>query len=175
MEQAIFGGGCFWCIEAALGRFKGVSRAVSGYCGGHIPNPNYRQVCEGDSGHVEVVRVDFDPAVLSYETLLQAFFALHDPTTVDRQGNDVGPQYASVIFYLNDAQRLAASRHIQALSESGTHAAPIVTRLEPAPVFYPAEDYHQQYFALHGHEPYCQAVVAPKLRKFSQQFASLLS
>lgn len=170
-ETAILGGGCFWCLEAVFDRMAGVESVESGYMGGHVDNPTYRQVCSGDTGHVEVVRVTFDPDELSFRDLLEVFFAIHDPTTPDRQGNDVGTQYRSVIFYTSEQQRAAAEQMIAELN--GKHAWPnrIVTTVEPAAKFFVAEDYHQEYYANNPSQPYCQFVVAPKVKKFQQKFA----
>lgn len=173
LETATLGGGCFWCIEAVFSRMHGVVSAESGYSGGHVANPTYRQVCGGDSGHVEVVRVSFDPQQVSYRDILEVFFAIHDPTTRDRQGNDVGPQYRSVIFHHTEAQRETARKLIDELEAEKVFPGRIVTVLGPAPVFYPAEDYHQLYYSSNAHQPYCQFVVAPKLAKFRQKFAAL--
>jgi len=172
LELATLGGGCFWCLEAVFLRLKGVSAVVSGYCGGPNPNPGYREVCTGNTGHAEVVRVSFDPAILSYRTLLEVFFALHDPTTPDRQGNDVGSQYRSAIFCHSPEQEQQARALMAELQESCP--APIVTEVRPAAPFFPAEDYHQDYFRQNPSQPYCQAVVAPKVGKFSRNFGNLL-
>jgi len=174
METAILGGGCFWCIEAVLARLDGVSGVVSGYAGGKAPNPGYEQVCAGTTGHAEVVQVEFDPTVLSYRDLLIVFFAMHDPTTINRQGADVGTQYRSVIYYSSDAQRATAEALIKELNAEGTWGAPIVTRVEPAPRFYPAELYHQQYYQRNPNAGYCQVVIAPKVAKLRQKFAHRL-
>jgi peptide-methionine (S)-S-oxide reductase len=174
METAILGGGCFWCLEGALRQLQGVAEVVSGYCGGHLANPDYRRVCDGSTGHAEVVRIAFDPAVIDYRTLLEAFFAIHDPTTRDRQGNDVGSQYRSVIFTLSaDQQRIAADL-IAELTEARIWSAPIVTEVLPAPTFWPAEDYHQDYLAHNPNQPYCQFVVAPKAAKIREKFRAQL-
>lgn len=174
METAILGGGCFWCLEGALRQLQGVAEVVSGYCGGHLANPDYRRVCDGSTGHAEVVRIAFDPAVIDYRTLLEAFFAIHDPTTRDRQGNDVGSQYRSVIFTLSaDQQRIAADL-IAELTEARIWPAPIVTEVLPAPTFWPAEDYHQDYLAHNPNQPYCQFVVAPKAAKIREKFRGRL-
>jgi peptide-methionine (S)-S-oxide reductase len=167
---AIFGGGCFWCIEAVFQRLRGVKEAVSGYMGGQVENPTYRQVCNGDTGHVEVVRVKFDPNEIAYRDLLEVFFAVHDPTTVNRQGNDVGEQYRSVIFYTSKQQEQEAEDTIAALNEAKAFPEPIVTSVEPASAFYMAEGYHQEYFDNNRTQPYCQFVIAPKLRKFEKDF-----
>ncbi len=172
LELATLGGGCFWCLEAVFLRLKGVAAVVSGYCGGPNPNPGYREVCTGNTGHAEVVRVSFDPAILSYRTLLEVFFALHDPTTPDRQGNDVGSQYRSAIFCHSPEQEQQARALMAELQESCP--APIVTEVRPAAPFFPAEDYHQDYFRQNPSQPYCQAVVAPKVGKFSRNFGNLL-
>ncbi|MDD5250089.1 MAG: peptide-methionine (S)-S-oxide reductase MsrA [Rhodocyclaceae bacterium] len=174
MKTAILGGGCFWCLEAALRQLDGVESVVSGYCGGHVDHPSYRQVCDGGSGHAEVVQVRFDPEVIDYRTLLQAFFAIHDPTTKDRQGNDVGSQYRSVIFACAPEQERIARDLIAELDAERIWPRPIVTEVLPAATFWPAEDYHQDYFAHHPAQPYCVAVVAPKAAKLRQKFASRL-
>ncbi|AUH51191.1 peptide-methionine (S)-S-oxide reductase [Chromobacterium sp. ATCC 53434] len=174
MEKAILGGGCFWCLEAAFSGLKGVRRVVSGYCGGHVDNPDYRAVCAGVTGHVEVVEVEYDPAIVDYATLLQVFFAVHDPTTLDRQGHDVGSQYASVIFHLNEVQREIAAGTVAELEREQVFADPIVTRLAPAPRFYPAEDYHQDYYRQNAQQNYCQLVISPKLAKIRRKFSHLL-
>lgn len=173
-EFALFGGGCFWCLEAAFAELEGVHEVVSGYAGGHVEYPTYQQVCSGTTGHAEVVRIAYDPAVITYTDLLQAFFVLHDPTTKDRQGADVGPQYRSVIFYYDEEQRQAAERIIAELTREKVFSAPIVTELAPAPTFYPAEDYHQGYYRANPSQPYCQVVIAPKLAKVRQAFAARL-
>ncbi len=169
-QTAIFGGGCFWCIEAVFNRLRGVKQAVSGYMGGHVDKPSYRQVCNGDTGHVEVVRVTFDPAEITFRDLLEVFFSMHDPTTLNRQGNDVGDQYRSVIFYTSEEQEREAEETIAALTESKAFSEPIVTAVEPATNFFEAEGYHQEYFDNNRTQPYCQFVIAPKLKKFEKQF-----
>ncbi|UTH73503.1 peptide-methionine (S)-S-oxide reductase MsrA [Chromobacterium sp. IIBBL 290-4] len=174
MEQAILGGGCFWCLEAAFSRLQGVTKVVSGYCGGDTDQPDYRQVCSGATGHVEVVEVHYDPARIDYATLLQVFFAIHDPTTLNRQGHDVGTQYASAIFFKDERQRLVAEQTIAQLEREQVFDAPIVTRLESAPRFYPAEEYHQDYYNQHQEQNYCQLVISPKLAKIRHKFAHLL-
>jgi peptide-methionine (S)-S-oxide reductase len=170
-ETAILGGGCFWCIEAVLQQLEGVLQVESGYMGGKREAPSYAQVCTGATGHVEVVRVHFDPAVISYGELLEVFFTAHDPTTVNRQGNDAGTQYRSVIFVLNDGQRAEAERVIAGLNARHVFAAPIVTAVEPAVSFWKAEDYHQNYFANNSHQPYCMFAVAPKIAKVRAKYA----
>jgi peptide-methionine (S)-S-oxide reductase len=174
LELATLGGGCFWCLEAALKLLEGVQSVVSGYCGGSGCHPTYAQICNGDTGHAEVVCVEFDPAIIDYRTLLSAFFAIHDPTTFDRQGHDVGSQYRSVIFTHSEEQAATARTLIAALAADHTWPDPIVTAVLPAPTFWPAEDYHQNYFAQHPGQPYCQAVVAPKVAKLRQNFAARL-
>lgn len=173
-ETATLGGGCFWCVEAVFDQLEGVSDVVSGYSGGHVDNPTYRQICDGDTGHAEVVQVRFDPAKLSYRELLEVFFSVHDPTTLNRQGNDVGPQYRSAIFYHSAEQERTATELINELNESRAYTRPIVTEVTPFERFYPAEDYHQEYFARNGAQPYCQFVVAPKVSKFKKQYAERL-
>lgn len=173
-EIATLGGGCFWCLEAVYQEMEGVLRVESGYMGGHLDNPTYEQVCTGRTGHVEVVQVTFDPQVASYRDILEVFFAIHDPTTPDRQGNDAGPQYRSVIFYHDDGQRSTAADLIGELTAERVFPAPIVTGVEAASVFYKAEAYHQEYFRNHPHQPYCAFVVAPKVKKFREKFAARL-
>ncbi|HYX69579.1 MAG TPA: peptide-methionine (S)-S-oxide reductase MsrA [Terriglobales bacterium] len=170
LETVVLGGGCFWCLEAVFDRVRGVASVESGYMGGHVERPTYKQVCSGETGHVEVVRVTFDPAQISFSDLLDVFFAIHDPTTPDRQGNDVGTQYRSVIFYNNDDQRRAAQEKIRQLTAEHAFRDPIVTALEPAATFYQAEDYHQEYFTNNPRQPYCQFIVAPKVHKFLEKF-----
>jgi peptide-methionine (S)-S-oxide reductase len=173
-ETATLGGGCFWCLEAVFEQLRGVERVESGYAGGAMPNPSYRQVCNGNTGHAEVVQVTFDPAIASYREVLDVFFGTHDPTTLNRQGADIGTQYRSVIFYHTPKQKEEAERRIAELNAAGIWEAPIVTQVAPLPAFYKAEDYHQEYFRLNSQQPYCQAVVAPKVAKFRQQFADKL-
>ncbi|MFD2512300.1 peptide-methionine (S)-S-oxide reductase MsrA [Pontibacter locisalis] len=174
MEKATFGNGCFWCTEAVFQNLEGVETVVSGYAGGHVDNPTYKQVCSGNTGHAEVLQITYDPSKISYADLLEVFFKTHDPTTLNRQGNDVGTQYRSVIFYHNDEQRQVAEKYKQELDASGIFQDPIVTLIEPLPEFYPAENYHQNYFNTHGHEPYCSFVIRPKLDKFKKEFADKL-
>ncbi len=173
-ETAILGGGCFWCLEAVLERLEGVNEVVSGYAGGHAPDPSYEQVCSGTTGHAEVVRVTFDPAVISYRDLLLVFFAMHDPTTLNRQGADVGTQYRSVVYYTDEVQRATAQALIEELDSQGIWGGPIVSQLEPAPSFYPAEAYHRQYYQRNPNAGYCQVVIAPKVAKLRQRFAHRL-
>jgi peptide-methionine (S)-S-oxide reductase len=173
-ETATLGGGCFWCLEAVYDEMQGVLSVESGYMGGALPNPDYQTVCTGRSGHVEVVQVTFDPAVASFRDILEVFFAIHDPTSLDRQGNDSGPQYRSVIFYHDEGQRAAALEFIGALDAEGAGSPPIVTQVRPATAFYIAEDYHQEYFIHNPRQPYCAFVVSPKVKKFREKFAARL-
>lgn len=170
-ETAVLGGGCFWCLEAVFDKLEGVISVESGYMGGHVDKPTYRQVCEGDTGHVEIVRVNFDRDKLRYDDVLEVFFAIHDPTTLNRQGNDVGDQYRSVIFYNSEEQRQEAQAAIARLNAAHAFPGPIVTTVEPAQQFHMAEEYHQEYFASNPYQPYCQLVVSPKVKKFQQKFA----
>ncbi|WP_348732695.1 peptide-methionine (S)-S-oxide reductase MsrA [Rheinheimera texasensis] len=171
-QLATFAGGCFWCIEAALARVQGVSQVVSGYMGGSSATANYRAVCTGSTGHAEVVQLQFDPAQVSFELLLQMFFQLHDPTTLNRQGNDVGTQYRSEIFVHDETQLQVAQRFIA--DKQPEYSAPIVTAISRASTFYPAEAYHQDYFSQNPDQPYCAYLIAPKLAKFRQTFAAAL-
>jgi peptide-methionine (S)-S-oxide reductase len=173
-QTAVLGGGCFWCLEAVFDQLKGVQTVESGYAGGPSPNPTYDDVCGGRTGHAEVVRIVFDPAVLSFSDLLRVFFTIHDPTTRDRQGNDMGTQYRSVIFCQTPEQRTDAEGVVAELGHKGVWRDPIVTEIADAASFYPAENYHQEYFERNGRQPYCQAVVAPKVAKFRKQFVDQL-
>jgi peptide-methionine (S)-S-oxide reductase len=173
-EIATLAGGCFWCLEAVYQEMEGVLSVESGYMGGHAENPTYQNICTGTTGHAEVVQLTFDPTVTPYRQILEVFFAIHDPTTRDRQGNDVGPQYRSLIFYHDDRQRAAAEDLIRELNAANIWPAPIVTEVRPAARFYKAEEYHQDYFRQHPRQPYCAFVVAPKVGKFRHQFASKL-
>lgn len=173
-ETAYLGGGCFWCVEAAIKQLEGVISVRSGYMGGRIANPTYQQVCSGKTGHVEIAEVSFDPATLSFNDLLHVFFTLHDPTTLNRQGNDVGDQYRSVIFYRDDAQKKTAEDVIAELTRDKVFADTIVTAVEPASTFYVAEDYHQDYFANNPNQPYCMFVVEPKVKKIRDKYAQRL-
>ena len=173
VENAVFGGGCFWCTEAVFQMLKGVSAVTPGYTGGTVPNPTYDQVSTGDTGHAEATLVEYDPAQVSVETLLTIFFASHDPTTKNRQGNDVGTQYRSAIFYTTPEQKIEAEKYIATLN-ARPGGQPIVTEITPFDVFYPAEDYHKNYYATHKNAPYCQLVINPKLEKVQQQFADLI-
>jgi len=174
LQTATLAGGCFWCLEAVFDDVKGVHGVESGYAGGTVPNPSYRAVCNGDTGHAEVVQVRFDPNVVSYRDLLNVFFAIHDPTTLNRQGADVGTQYRSAIFYHNDDQKMIAEELIESLNAQKIWDNPIVTQLAPLDKFYMAEDYHQEYFARNPYQPYCMAVVAPKVSKFRKHFLEML-
>lgn len=171
---ATLGGGCFWCLEAVYQLLDGVERVVSGYAGGHVENPTYEQVCGKKTGHAEVVQVAFDPAQVSYRDVLEVFFSIHDPTTKDRQGNDVGPQYRSVIFYHDDEQRITAETLVTELTAEHAFESPIVTEIKPIDRFYAAEQHHQNYFAQNSSQPYCAYVISPKLTKFRQKFAERL-
>ncbi len=173
-EVATLGAGCFWCVEAVFDDLKGVSDVVSGYTGGRNPNPTYREVCSGTTGHAEVVQVTFDPSVVSYADILRIFFTVHDPTQLNRQGNDVGTQYRSAIFFHSPEQQRIAREVIAELSEQQLWDRPIVTEVTPAREFYTAEDYHQEYFANNQFQPYCMAIVAPKVKKFRKQFVDRL-
>jgi peptide-methionine (S)-S-oxide reductase len=174
LETATLGGGCFWCLEAVYDRMEGVVSLDSGYMGGAKPNPTYEEVCTGRSGHVEVVQVTFDNEVTSLRDVLGVFFTIHDPTTRDRQGNDVGSQYRSAIFWHSDQQREIAEQMIASLEKSGTWGNPIVTEVRPAETFYKAEGYHQNYYSNNPNQPYCAYIVEPKVRKFREKFAAKL-
>jgi peptide-methionine (S)-S-oxide reductase len=174
LETITLAGGCFWCLESAFNRLAGVHEAVSGYMGGAGANPSYKQICGGNTGHAEVVRIRFDPGQISYREVLEIFFTLHDPTTLNRQGNDVGTQYRSAIFWHSAAQKAVAEDVIAALSAENVFERPIVTEIAKAATFWPAEDYHQRYFEQNPNQPYCMFVVAPKLTKFKEKFAARL-
>jgi len=174
-QIAVFGGGCFWCTEAIFQNLRGVAKVTSGYAGGNIENPSYEAVCSGRTGHAEVVKIEFDPTAIPYSVLLEVFFATHDPTTLNRQGHDAGEQYRSVVFYTSEAQKQEAVRLIDALSDSGEYDKAIVTEIKPLEQFYPAEDYHQNYFNENKTQPYCQAVIRPKLQKLKKQYSALLA
>ncbi|ENV75226.1 peptide-methionine (S)-S-oxide reductase MsrA [Acinetobacter ursingii] len=171
MQQALFGGGCFWCTEAVFLQIQGVIKVVSGYAGGDIPNPNYEAVCTGQTQHAEVILIDFDEQRVSYTQLLHVFFATHDPTTLNRQGNDVGTQYRSVIYYFDETQKQQAEQLIVELKQEGID---IVTELSPVPTFYPAEDYHQNFYAKNPSQGYCNFAITPKLSKLRGKFQDLL-
>lgn len=171
METAVLAGGCFWCVEAVFQQLKGVDHVESGYTGGHVINPTYEQVCSGETGHAEVIKIWYDPAVISFTELLEVFFKTHDPTSLNRQGADVGTQYRSAIFYRNEEEKKTSEEIIEELNKSGYYTNKIVTTLEPLKEYYAAEDYHQNYFRLKGDQnPYCQMVVKPKLEKFEKVF-----
>jgi peptide-methionine (S)-S-oxide reductase len=170
LEQAVFGGGCFWCTEAVFQNLKGVNKVVSGYMGGDTENPTYMEICNGDTGHVEVIQVEYDSDVISYEELLLIFFKTHNPTTLNRQGNDVGSQYRSVIFYSDQDQKKKALDMIDELTKQLVFDRPIVTTVEPVTDFYMAEDYHQNYYNQNADKPYCVFVIQPKLAKFTENF-----
>ncbi len=171
-QLATFGGGCFWCIDAAFRRVNGIRSVTSGYAGGALADPSYQEICSGMTGHAEVVQLDFDPRVIDYPTLLKMFFALHDPTQLNRQGNDKGTQYRSVVFYHNEAQRQQTQTMLEQLAPE--YDCPLVTELSPATTFYPAEGYHQDYYNENPNQGYCSLLIAPKLAKFSEQFHSRL-
>ena len=173
-ETITLGGGCFWCLEAVFTELKGVTRVESGYAGGKVENPNYEQVSDGNTGHAEVVQITFDPSVIDRDTILRAYFTIHDPTTLNRQGADVGEQYRSVAFYRTPEQKSAIEKAIKASADSHEWSGTIVTQVVPFTQFYKAENYHQEYFKLHGSEPYCQLVVGPKVAKFRKRFHDLL-
>ena len=171
MAKAVFGGGCFWCLDAVFRNVKGVNSVVCGYSGGRRPNPNYEQVCTGVTGHAEVVEIEYDENEISYDELLDIFFEIHDPTQLNRQGNDVGTQYRSVIFYIDEEQKQKALKKIEKLKSQGLD---IVTEVKPLEIFYPAEDYHQNYFNNNPQNPYCSYVIAPKLHKFFKKFGKIV-
>ncbi|MFT0696010.1 peptide-methionine (S)-S-oxide reductase MsrA [Acinetobacter bereziniae] len=171
MQQALFGGGCFWCTEAVFLQLKGVQKVVSGYAGGHTTNPTYEAICNGDTNHAEVILIDFDEQQINYQQLLTVFFAIHDPTTLNRQGNDIGTQYRSVIYYFNEIQKAESESFIEQLKADGLN---IVTELSPAPIFHPAEEYHQNFFARNPAQGYCNFAIPPKLLKLHSQFQDLL-
>jgi peptide-methionine (S)-S-oxide reductase len=169
-DVATLAGGCFWCVDSVFDELKGVSKVVSGYTGGTVDDPTYEQVCTGTTGHAEAVEVTFDPDVVSFEDLLGVFFTVHDPTTLNRQGADIGTQYRSAIFYNSDEQKRIAEEKIAELNSAGLWPSPIVTEVAPLKIFYPAEEYHQRYFEKNPNQPYCRAVVAPKVTKFRKEY-----
>jgi peptide-methionine (S)-S-oxide reductase len=173
-ETATFAGGCFWCIEAAFKQLDGISEVTSGYAGGHVENPTYREVCTGNTGHAEVIQVEYDPSVITYEELLRVFFTVHDPTQLNRQGPDVGTQYRSAIFYHDDEQRAKAESYIDVLEEEGTYADPIVTEVAPLSNYSEAEDYHQDYYDKNPNDAYCSFHAQPKIEKVREKFAAKL-
>ena len=170
-KKATLGGGCFWCLEAVYDELQGVEKVVSGYAGGHVDNPSYKQVCTGTTGHAEVVQLTYDPEKITFREILEVFFVIHDPTTLNRQGNDVGPQYRSAIFYHDETQKETADATIAELEETNAFSDPIVTEVAPLDTFYPAEAYHQDYYQNNRLQPYCQFVVKPKLAKFRKTFS----
>jgi peptide-methionine (S)-S-oxide reductase len=173
-ETAVFGTGCFWCSEAIFKQLRGVKEVLPGYAGGNTPNPSYEQVCSGTSGHAEVARIAFDPAIIPYTELLQVFWHVHDPTSLNRQGNDVGTQYRSIILTTTALQKEQAEKSMQEIVKSGQFDQPIVTTIEPLTNFHPAEDYHRDYYALHQSQPYCHLVISPKLQHLRQEFKAKL-
>jgi peptide-methionine (S)-S-oxide reductase len=173
-EKAVFGGGCFWCTEAVFKMLKGVVSVLPGYAGGQVPHPTYEAVCGGSTGHVEVVQIEYDPALVAFETLLTVFFSSHDPTTFNRQGADVGTQYRSVVFYTTPEQKKQAEEFITGLNASAAMGDPVVTTVEPLDVFYEAENYHKDYYARNSEAGYCRAVINPKLKKVKEKFAKIL-
>lgn len=174
MEHAIFAGGCFWCLDAAFRQLKGVTEVTSGYTGGTTPRPDYHAVCTGSTGHAEAISVTFDPKIITYEDLLKVFFGFHDPTTLNRQGHDIGSQYRSALFPVNDSQKEQARAIINQLTAENIFSKPIVTTIEPFTVFYPAETYHQNYYQKNPTEGYCSAIISPKLASLRKHFATLL-
>ncbi|OIR12532.1 peptide methionine sulfoxide reductase MsrA [mine drainage metagenome] len=173
-QIAIFAGGCFWCTEPVFSQLKGVSKVVSGYIGGHTVDPTYKTICNGDTGHAEAVQIYFDASQISFETLLEIFFVSHDPTTPNRQGHDIGTQYRSAVFCQNEEQHAAVEKMIASLNDASTFSAPIVTEINGAKTFYPAEDYHQYYFSNNPNQPYCMALAAPKAAKIRAEYALLI-
>lgn len=174
MQNIVLGGGCFWCVEAVFQLFDGIEELMPGYAGGKTPNPSYREVCSGSTGHAEVVRVTWDPEKLNLEDVLTLFFHAHDPTTLNRQGNDVGTQYRSAIFYQNEEEKETIDRVIAEIEEKRVWNRPIVTQVEPLTEFFPAEDYHKNYYQEHPSQPYCNIVIGPKVQKMKTQFSQLL-
>jgi len=173
-EVATLAGGCFWCLEAVYEQLRGVEKVESGYAGGHVPNPTYRQVSAGKTGHAEVVQLTYDPTVVSFRELLEVFFTIHDPTTLNRQGADVGPQYRSAIFFHDEGQKATAGEVLSEIEAAGIWDKPIVTEVSPLEAFYKAEDYHQEYYRNNPYQPYCQVVIAPKVSKFRQKYLANL-
>jgi peptide-methionine (S)-S-oxide reductase len=171
LETATFANGCFWCTEAVFQQLEGVEKVTSGYSGGHVANPTYEEVCDKNTGHAECLQIEYDPSKISFDELLEVFWGTHDPTTIDRQGNDVGPQYRSVIFYHNDVQKEKAEKYKKELDASGAFDAHIVTSIQPFTVFYPAEDYHNNYYLSHPAQSYCYYVIKPKMDKLKKVFS----
>lgn len=174
LDTATFGAGCFWCVEAIFQRLKGVHSVKSGYSGGSIKNPTYKEICSGLTGHAEVCQISYDPKTIDFESLLAAFWQTHDPTTLNRQGADVGTQYRSVVFYHDENQKILAEKYKKELNESGAFVNPIVTEISPFTIFYPAEEYHQNYFNDNGTQPYCSFIIKPKVEKFEKVFSDKL-
>lgn len=174
METATFAGGCFWCTEAVFLELKGVQSVVSGYIGGKTLNPSYEEICNGDTGHAEAIQISFNPNEISFEELLEIFFATHDPTTLNRQGNDVGTQYRSEIFYHNENQKEISESYIELLTRENTFGKPVVTQVSPATLFYPAEDYHQNYYNQHQEQGYCSYIITPKIEKLKKVYSDKL-
>lgn len=174
LESAVFGGGCFWCTEAVFSRLKGVNSVTSGYAGGNLKNPSYHEIIDKETGHAEVIKIEFDPSLIAYETLLDVFFSSHNPTSLNRQGNDIGNQYRSVIFSTNENQRSKALKYIKKLDHSKVFDRPVVTEVKTMLTFYPAEDYHQKYYERNIDQPYCEFVISPKLKHLKERFAHLL-
>jgi peptide-methionine (S)-S-oxide reductase len=173
-ETAVLGGGCFWCLEAVYNELRGIATVISGYAGGSVSNPSYEQVCSGRTGHAEVVQLTFDPSEITYRDILEVFFTIHDPTTLNRQGNDVGTQYRSIILYASPEQEQTAREVIDEITRSGIWPRPIVTQVEPLERFYPAEAYHQNYFEQNPYQPYCQIIIVPKVAKAREKFLARL-
>ncbi|MGE5305694.1 MAG: peptide-methionine (S)-S-oxide reductase MsrA [Alphaproteobacteria bacterium] len=173
-QVAVFGGGCFWCTEAVFNELEGVVSVMPGYAGGSLKNPTYEKVCSGETGHAEVIRIEFNPRQITFSDLLTVFFATHDPTTLNRQGADVGTQYRSVVFYVDEEQKRQAESFIKQLTDTTSFGRPVVTTVEPLKEFYPAEDYHRKYYANNTYQPYCQITIPPKLNKLHKQFSELL-
>lgn len=174
IEVATFGAGCFWCTEAVYERLEGVEKVISGYSGGHVKNPSYKEVCNGTTGHAEVTQIYFDPVIISFDELLDVFWHTHDPTTLNRQGNDIGTQYRSVIYYHDDNQKRVAEESKFKMDQSGTFKDPVVTEINPLINFYKAEDYHQDYFANNPNQPYCSVIISPKVKKFTAKYQDKL-
>lgn len=174
IEIAVFGGGCFWCTEAVFDELRGVISVMPGYAGGSLKNPTYEQVCGGQTGHAEAIRIEFAPSVIAYRDLLKVFFATHDPTTLNRQGSDVGTQYRSIVLYASREQKKEAEGFIRELNDSSAFDKPVVTEVKPLGEFYEAEDYHRQYYASNSYQPYCQSTISPKLQKLHKRFTELL-
>ena len=174
-ETAVFGGGCFWCTEAIFKRLKGVISVMPGYAGGHVDHPTYQGVCSGTTGHAEVIRIEFDPVMISYGDLLEVFWQAHDPTSLNRQGNDVGTQYRSIILTTNDGQREKTLAAIKEINESGKYAMPVVTQVKPLEAFYEAEQYHQDYYANNQNQPYCRMIISPKINHLVKEFSDKLA